>query len=54
VARARWVLQRRAAVPRLAFHPQDLAHSATAGDLAPTLARWLARHPPITYSALRP
>lgn len=54
VARARWVLQRRAELPRLAFHPQDLAHSATAGDLAPTLTRWLARHPPITYSALRP
>lgn len=53
VARARWALQRRTAVPRIAFHPQDLGHPATAGDLAPTLARWLASHAPITYSALR-
>jgi uncharacterized protein len=53
MARARWIWQRRAACPRMAFHPQDLGHPATAGDLAPTLDRWLARHPPISYTALR-
>jgi uncharacterized protein len=53
VSRARWTLQRRAAYPRIAFHPQDLQHSATAAVLGPTLDRWLARHRPISYSALR-
>jgi predicted deacetylase len=53
VARARWTLQRRAGVPRIAFHPQDLDHPATAAALGPTLDRWLARHSPISYSALR-
>lgn len=53
VARARWMLQRRAAYPRIAFHPQDLGHPATAATLGPTLDRWLARHRPISYSALR-
>jgi hypothetical protein len=53
VARARWTLQGRAHFPRIAFHPQDLAHAATAAALGPTLDRWLARHPPISYSALR-
>ena len=52
VARARWTLQRRARFPRIAFHPQDLDHRATAGALGPTLDRWLARHRPIAYSAL--
>jgi len=53
VARARWTLQRRAAYPRLALHPQDLGHPATAAALGPTLDRWLARHRPISYGALR-
>ena len=53
VARARWILQRRAHFPRIAFHPQDLDHAATAAALGPTLDRWLARHAPISYSALR-
>ena len=53
VARARWTLQRRARLPRLAFHPQDLGHPATAAALGPTLDRWLARHAPIPYSALK-
>jgi uncharacterized protein len=52
VARARWALQGRARHPRIAFHPQDLGHAATAASLGPTLDRWLARHPPITYTAL--
>ena len=53
VARARWTLQGGAGHPRIAFHPQDLGHPATASALGPTLDRWLARHPPITYTALR-
>jgi uncharacterized protein len=53
VARARWTLQGRAEFPRLAFHPQDLGHAATAAALGPTLDRWLVRHPPVRYSALR-
>ena len=53
VARARWTLQGRAPLPRLAFHPQDLGHPVTAAALGPTLDRWLARHAPIPYSALQ-
>jgi predicted deacetylase len=53
VARARWTLQGRAPLPRIAFHPQDLGHPATAAALGPTLDRWLARHRPISYTALR-
>jgi hypothetical protein len=53
VARARWTLQGRARLPRLAFHPQDLDHPATAAALGPTLDRWLARHASIPYSALK-
>lgn len=52
VARARWTLQGGARHPRIALHPQDLSHPATAASLGPTLDRWLARHPPITYTAL--
>jgi hypothetical protein len=53
VARARWALQGGAAVARIALHPQDLRHQATAATLGPTLDRWLARHRPITYRSLR-
>ena len=53
VARARWALQRGARFPRLAFHPQDLGHAATAAALGPALDRWLARHRPIPYASLR-
>ena len=53
VARARWMLQGRTEFPRLAFHPQDLEHAATAAALGPTLDRWLVRHAPTSYSALR-
>lgn len=52
VARARWALQQRAAYPRIALHPQDLEHPATAAALGPTLDRWLARHRPISYRTL--
>jgi hypothetical protein len=53
VAHGRWALQGRARYPRLALHPQDLRHRATAGALGPALDRWLARHPPISYTALQ-
>jgi len=53
VARGRWLLQRRARYPRIAFHPQDYAHSLTARDLPATLDRWLTRHPPISYAVMR-
>ena len=48
-----WRLQREAPYPRLAFHPQDLDHPAVAPELGPTLDRWLTRHQPIAYEALR-
>jgi uncharacterized protein len=53
VARGRWLVQRRARYPRIAFHPQDYAHARTARDLPATLDRWLSRHSPISYAALR-
>ena len=53
VARGRWLLQRRARYPRIAFHPQDYAHPRTARDLPGALDRWLSRHSPISYAALR-
>lgn len=53
VARARWTLQGAASHPRIALHPQDLGHPATAAAIGPTLDRWLARHAPISYTALR-
>jgi predicted deacetylase len=53
VAHGRWALQRRARFPRLALHPQDLRHPATAAALGPALDRWLAHHPPISYTALQ-
>jgi predicted deacetylase len=53
VARARWALQGGAPLARIALHPQDLAHRATAASLGPTLDRWLTRHRPIPYTALR-
>jgi predicted deacetylase len=53
VARGRWLLQRNALYPRIAFHPQDYEHPRTARDLPATLDRWLTRHPLISYAALR-
>ena len=53
VARGRWLLQRRARFPRLALHPEDYAHPRTSRDLPATLDRWLTRHSPIGYAALR-
>jgi len=53
VARGRWRLQREAPYPRLASPPQDLDHRAVAAELGRTLERWLTRHQPISYEALR-
>jgi uncharacterized protein len=50
VAHGRLILQGRARFPRLALHPQDLSHAATARALEPTLKRWLARHEPAGYA----
>jgi uncharacterized protein len=52
VARGRWTLQRRAPLLRIALHPQDLAHPATARSLGLNLDRWLTVHQPISYSSL--
>jgi hypothetical protein len=52
VARARWALQRGAPLLRVALHPQDLAHPATAQSLGVNLDRWLTVHQPISYCSL--
>jgi predicted deacetylase len=52
VARGRWLLQRRARVPRIALHPGDLDHQATARSVERTLDRWLQRHSPGCYADL--
>lgn len=52
VAKARSRLQRRARVPRIALHPTDLDHAATARSLVRTLERWLTWHRPGRYADL--
>jgi uncharacterized protein len=52
VAGARWRLHRRRPLIRLALHPQDLAHPATARSLVRALDRWLATHRPVRYGDL--
>lgn len=52
VARGRSLLQRRARLPRIALHPQDLTHSATSRSLALALDRWLGWHRPGRYTDL--
>jgi predicted deacetylase len=52
VARARWTLQRGVPLLRVALHPQDMAHPATARSLVVNLDRWLTVHQPISYSSL--
>ena len=52
VAAARWRLQRDAAWPRLALHPQDLRHAATARSLVRALERWCGHHAPGRYADL--
>jgi uncharacterized protein len=52
VSRARWLLQHRAVWPRIAFHPQDLEHSAVRRSHRTTLRRWLGRHHAGRYADL--
>ncbi len=52
VARARWTCQRRADLPRIALHPQDLEHPATTCSVSRNLDRWLSLHRPIRYAEL--
>ncbi len=52
VAAARWRLQRHAALVRLALHPGDLAHPASAASVEREVARWTRLRPAIPYAAL--
>jgi predicted deacetylase len=52
VAAGRWRLQRRAELMRVALHPQDLSHPATADSLVRSLDRWLSLRRTTTYGAL--
>jgi predicted deacetylase len=52
VARARSLLQNGARLPRIALHPRDLDHPATARSLADSLDRWLAWHRAGSYAEL--
>jgi predicted deacetylase len=52
VARVRTAVQRRARYARIALHPGDLEHPATARSLVQTLDRWLQEHSPASYADL--
>jgi predicted deacetylase len=52
VSEARWRFQLDARFPRIALHPQDLTHPATARSLRPSLERWLRVHRPMSYGEL--
>lgn len=49
---ARWRWQRDARWLRIAYHPADLDHPATARDLATALDRWLTVGAPLRYADL--
>ncbi len=51
-AQLRWLLQRGASVVRIALHPADLDHPATAGSVERTLDRWLTAYPAASYASL--
>jgi len=51
-AQLRWMLQRGTAVMRIALHPADLDHPATAASIERTLDRWLEVAPAAPYAAL--
>jgi predicted deacetylase len=53
VAHARSVLQLRSRFPRIALHPNDLNHPATARSLATSLDLWLRRHAAGSYASLQ-
>jgi predicted deacetylase len=52
VAAGRWHLQRAARVLRIALHPRDLSHPATAASVDRALRRWSASRTTGTYAAL--
>jgi predicted deacetylase len=52
VAIARYQLQRRERLPRIALHPPDLDHPATARSVATTLDKWLMLHSAGHYADL--
>lgn len=51
-AQLRWTLQRSASIVRIALHPADLDHPATAGSVERTLDLWLSAYPAQGYAAL--
>lgn len=51
-AQLRWTLQRGASVVRIALHPADLDHPATASSVERTLDLWLSEYPAEGYAAL--
>lgn len=51
-AQLRWTLQRGAAAVRIALHPADLDHPATAASVERTLDRWLSAYPAQGYASL--
>jgi predicted deacetylase len=52
VATARYLLQRGERLPRIALHPPDLGHPATARSVARTLDQWLGVHSVGRYASL--
>lgn len=50
--RLRWMLQRNAAVMRMALHPGDLAHPAAARSIEQALEAWLSVRPQSFYHRL--
>ena len=51
-AQLRWTLQRGASVIRIALHPADLDHPATAASVERTLDLWLSVYPAQRYADL--
>ena len=51
-AQLRWTLQRGASAVRIALHPADLDHPATAASVERTLDLWLSAYPAQGYAAL--
>ena len=54
VSAARWRTQRGAGYVRIAYHPSDLDHPATARSAARELDRWLGTGAVVRYDSLRP
>jgi uncharacterized protein len=52
VAAGRWRVQGGSAWPRIALHPSDLDHPATAASISRALRQWLQRHRPGRYADL--